>query len=154
MKTRPRVWLIHGIELLAVVIAGLALPGFSQTGSTNATIPVVTIRATDAVASESGDTGTFTLFRDGPTNAALNVYYLIGGTASNGVDYATLSQWTLIPAGAHTATITVKPIDDGLVDGTKYVELRLAPSPTLPPVNYAIGNPGNPVVYILDNDGS
>jgi len=154
MKTRPRVWLIHGIELLAVVIAGLALQGFAQTGSTNTTIPVVTIRATDAVASESGDTGTFTLFRDGPTNSALNVYYLIGGTASNGVDYASLSQWTLIPAGARTATITVKPIDDALVEGTEFVEFRLTPSTTLPPVNYAIGNPSNAVVYILDNDGS
>jgi hypothetical protein len=156
MKTMPRGWPVHGIELLVVIFVGLASPCLAQIGSppTNTTIPTVTIRATDPVASESGHTGTFTLFRDGPTNTPLNVYYLIGGTASNGVDYASLSQWSLIPAGARTATITITPIDDALVEGTEYVELRLAQSAILPPVNYMIGNPSNAVVYILDNDGT
>src|SRR5439155_14518167 len=108
--------------------------------------PVVTIRATDATSSESGDTGTFTLFRDGPTNNTLNVYYLIGGTASNGVDYATLPNWVTIPAGIRAVPIVVSPIDDTNVEPTETVELRLSQPPTVPPVNYLIGYPSNAVV--------
>src|SRR5258708_806773 len=76
-------------------------------------VPVVTMHATDPLASWSGDTGSFTVFRDGPTNEMLNVFYLIGGTASNGVDYAAIGNWVTIPAGIRTNTISVKPIDKG-----------------------------------------
>src|SRR5262245_27696349 len=100
MKKMLRGWLPDGIDLLVVLIAGLACPALAQnSGRISNSWPIVTIRATDPLASESGDTGTFTLFRDGSTNSTLNVYYLIGGTASNGVDYATISPWTTIPAG-------------------------------------------------------
>jgi len=117
-------------------------------------MPVVTVRATDPFASESGDNGEFTLFRNGPTNETLNVYCIYRGTASNGVDYATLPSFITIPAGARTTPVAVKPIDDNLVEGTETVELRLVASPMAPPVNYIIGNPSNAVVYIADNDGT
>src|SRR5437660_4559067 len=139
---------------LTIGILVASSPGtFGQTGPTN-TFPVVTVRATDPFASESGDTGTFTLFRDGPTNQALNVYCIYRGTASNGVDYVTLPNFVMIPAGMRTAPVVVKTIDDNLVEGTETVELRLVPSPMLPPVNYMIGNPSNAVVYIADNDST
>src|ERR1041384_2269929 len=80
----------------------------------NTAVPVVTVRATDPFASESDDTGTFTLFRDGPTNQTLNVYCIYRGSASNGVDYATLPNFITIPAGLRTAQVEVKPIDDTL----------------------------------------
>src|SRR5579859_6694277 len=68
-------------------------------GAQITTIPVVTLQSSDPYASWSGDTGTFTVVRDGPTNETLNIYYLIGGSASNGVDYATIGNWIMIPAG-------------------------------------------------------
>jgi len=137
---------------LTVGILVASSPGsFGQTGPTN-TFPIVTVRATDPFASESGDTGMFTLFRDGPTNQTLNVYCIYRGTASNGVDYATLPNFVMIPAGTRTAPVVVKPIDDTLAEGTETVELRLVPSPMLPPVNYIIGSPSNAVVYIAGND--
>jgi len=49
---------------------------------------------------------------------ALVVYYRIGGTASNGVDYQTLPGTVTIPEGAVSALIEVDPIDDLLVEGT------------------------------------
>jgi hypothetical protein len=153
MKTLRRLlpWQIFGLTIGILVASS---PGtFGQTGPTN-TFPVVTVRATDPFASESGDTGTFTLFRDGPTNQALNVFCIYRGTASNGVDYVTLPNFVMIPAGVRTTDVVVKPIDDNLVEGTETVELRLVPSPLLPPVNYMIGNPSNAVVYIADNDGT
>jgi hypothetical protein len=125
-----------------------------QTGPTNTVVPVVTVRATDPFALESGDNGEFTLFRSGPTNETLNVYCIYRGTASNGVDYATLPNFITIPAGVRATPVVVKPIDDNLVEGTETVELRLVPSPMVPPVNYIIGNPSNAIVYIADNDGT
>ena len=111
---------------LTVGILVTSSPGsFGQT--TNTLFPVVTVRATDPFASESGDTGTFTLFRDGATNQTLNVYCIYRGTASNGVDYATLPNFVMIPAGTRTAPVVVKPIDDTLAEGTETVELRLVP---------------------------
>src|SRR6266404_833269 len=114
-------------------------------------VPVVTIRATDQFASWSGDTGTFTAFRDGPTNATLNVFYWIAGTASNGVDYASIGNYVQIPAGIRTNSIVIKPINNGQTN-TETVELRLSQPPTLPPVNYEIGSPSNATVYILSTN--
>src|ERR1035437_10857646 len=63
--------------LLALVAAA-----FAQTGSS---VPVVNILATQPIAN-AAHPEVFTVFRAGDTNAALNLWYDLGGTASNGVD--------------------------------------------------------------------
>ncbi len=98
-------------------------------------MPVVIIQATDPIASRSGDTGTFTVFRQGDTNMSLLVFYVTGGTASNGVDYAQIGPWVSIPAGVLSNTITVNPIDKGQTDTVQTVVVQLAPSPLMMPVN-------------------
>lgn len=119
-----------------------------------ATLPVVTIRATDGLATESGDPGLFTLFRDGPTNQTLSILLGIGGSASNGVDYESISNVAVIPAGLRTATIPIKPIQDLLVEGSETVELKLLPPPTANAPSYLIGSSSNAVVTIFDDDGT
>src|SRR5437773_7213406 len=91
----------------------LLLFGAGSFAQTNTTVPVVTIRASDPFASWSGDSGAFTVFRNGPTNATLNVFYWIAGTASNGVDYASIGNYVVIPAGVRTNSIVIKPINNG-----------------------------------------
>jgi hypothetical protein len=111
---------------------------------------VVTIVATDATATEAGTTtGAFAVSRTGPSTAALTVNYTIGGSASNGPDYATLTGSVVIPAGAPSATITVTPLNDLLGEGDETVELTLSTS-----ASYIVGSPpGNSgVVTIVDND--
>src|SRR5215471_3037821 len=135
---------IRATGLVVALLIGLAQGSLAQT---NGFLPVVTIRATDPLASWSGDTGTFTVFREGATNATLNVFYRIDGTASNGVDYATIGNTVMIPAGARTNSITISPINNGQTN-TKTVSLTLAPPPWVPPVNYEIGYPSNATVYI------
>jgi hypothetical protein len=119
-------------------------------------VPIVTIVATDPLASESGDTGTFTLYRFGNTNSALQVYYTIGGTASNGVDYATIPNIVSIPAGISSTQITVSPKGDPLVQGDETVVLHLAPSPFEMPITqyYEIGKPDTATVVIKDDDAT
>ncbi len=61
--------------------------------------PCVSVQAADPLASEPGNNpGSFTLGREGDTNAALTVAFSLGGTASNGVDYAAIpTSVTLAP---------------------------------------------------------
>jgi Bacterial Ig domain/Calx-beta domain len=123
--------------------------------------PVVTVVATDPKASEPGvltviDPGIFTIYRTGGTNDALQVYYSLSGTASNGVDYTTLSNTVVILAGASSADVIVNPLFDKLVEGTETVVLRVLPPVCIaiyPPPRgcYLVGSPSEAIVYIADN---
>jgi hypothetical protein len=143
MRPSQFLWPKKGSHLPLLVALGIGSSAFAQI----TTFPVVTIKATDPLASWSGDTGTFTVFRDGPTNADLNVYYAIGGSASNSVDYTQISHWVSIPAGITSNTITISPINNRQTN-IETVDLKLVPSPMLPPVNYAIGYPAAATVFI------
>jgi gliding motility-associated-like protein len=52
------------------------------------------------------------------------VNYTIGGTATNGVDYATLSGTVTIPAGQNSATIPIIALTDGLTEGGETVIIK------------------------------
>jgi hypothetical protein len=100
------------------------------------------------------NTATFEVRRSGLTNDALTVFYSIGGTANNGVDYVALPGTVTIPAGRRAAQIVIVPVDDKLVEGNETVILSLTVPPTaniLPP-QYQIGSPGRAGAVILDND--
>ncbi len=150
MKTIKLPWpvkanLIAVIPVLAALCAAEAQVGPSPGPQT--TIPVVTIQATDPRASWSGDTGTFTVFRNGDPTMDLNIYCQVFGSATNGVDYKTLGNWVQIASGAYSNTIVVNPINLGQTN-IRTVTLVLTPSPLMIPVNYIIGNPSNATVYI------
>jgi hypothetical protein len=123
--------------------------------------PVVTIRATDPYASEPCtaltviDSGKFTVCRNRGTNIDLLVRYTIGGTASNGVDYLTISNAVVIPRGAWSADIVIAPRLDNAMEGIETVALRLEPLACIaiwppPPDCYLVGQPSEAVVYIQD----
>ena len=112
-------------------------------------LPTVTIAATNPNAAEPSTTGTFTVTRTGATTSALAVNYAISGTAVNGTDYQTLSGNVTVAAGQTTATITVTPIDNSIVDGTRTVILTLSANAA-----YTVGSPSSATVSIADNDGT
>ncbi len=120
---------------------------FIQSARANA-LPVVSLAATDATAAEEGpDPGTFTVTRSGSTSGDLVVAYTIGGTATAGDDYLTLSGSVTIADGASSATIEIVPIDDAMEEGDETVTLTLAAD-----AGYAIGSASADTVTILDND--
>ncbi len=143
-----------------LAIAALLWTSIAASAQIYPPISTVTIRAADPVAIESGDTATFEVDRAGSAISSLNIYYNILGTASNGVDYAMITHFVSIQAGTRSATISIKPLQNTNVDGTRSVILQLAPSPLLSPlnpqtpVNYIIGSPSNAVAYIFDDDSS
>jgi hypothetical protein len=94
---------------------------------------VVSLVATDAAAAEtvSGapvNTGTFRVTRTGATTAPLTVNYTISGSATNGSDYTSLSGSIVIPAGQTSASLTIAPIDNLVVEPAETVILTLAAS--------------------------
>ena len=119
----------------------------AQTADSNL-IPVVTVQATERVATENSP-GAFTVFRTGNTNDTLNVWYDLGGTASNGVDYAMIPPHLVtIDAGATSSTIVITPLGGMMASVAQMVVLTLTNSPLLNPVNYAIGSPSRALVYV------
>jgi hypothetical protein len=139
-------------------------------GETNppSNVPIVNIRAPDPYAVEGSpmhdpnttsnpgtNTALFAIVRSGPTNSELTVFYSIGGTASNGVDYLPIADRVTIMAGRRVARFLITPIDDELVEKFESVILTLqSPSSssntTLP---YVIGRPKRAAAVIADNDG-
>jgi len=99
-----------------------------ELANTNAIVSIQ--RVADAV-EPPGPGGWFQLSRSAPEGAplpALTVCYAIGGTASNGVDYITLSGAATIPEGFTTADIEVSPYQDALLEWDETVALTLHPT--------------------------
>jgi len=136
-------------------------------------LPIVTISASDAIASEGTNcwhwpgwsngptanvcftnTATFVVRRTGETNAPLVVLYEIGGTASNGVDYLALPGSVIIPAGRRSAELTIVPIDDALPEPVETVVLALITAPVVSnaPPRYGVGQLRRAAAIIVDND--
>ena len=110
-------------------------------------LPTVNISATTPTTTEGGaSSGAFTVTRD-CTNGLLTVNYQISGTASNGVDYLTITNSVAISNFFNSATITVTPIDDLLVECPETVVLTISSNAV-----YMVGSSSNATVTILDND--
>lgn len=119
------------------------------------TAPLVTIKATDKSAGETGGgtaagRGTFTVTRVGLINDPLTVHYSFTGTAENdGHDYAMLSGFVTIPAGAKSAVIHVDPVDDAIAEVPETLVVTLAESS-----DYRLGKSAEQTatVTIADNE--
>jgi hypothetical protein len=122
--------------------------------------PVITLAATDAIATETTDGSdpvVFTVTRtSGPTDVPLTVNYALTipartsifitpapAMALNGVDFPALSGTVTIPAGASSADIVVVPTYDLLSEVTEILQLTLRPS--------AVAWP-DPAGYVLDEN--
>lgn len=86
----------------------------------------VSVAATDASASEAGDTGTWTITREGDTSAALQLAYTLSGSAALTADYTvSVASPVTIPAGSASVVITLTPVNDGLKEATELATLAL-----------------------------
>ncbi len=122
--------------------------------------PVVTIHVTDSWGREPGilavvEHAQFAVRRTGPTTNALTVSFALSGTASNGLDYAFLSNSITIPMGATQTLVNVAPLMDNIIEPTETVVLQLVSSVCAavvppPPGCYLVGSPGSGTVTILD----
>jgi hypothetical protein len=150
-------------------LAATSAPVGIHVGGTNVPPPptnriFLTIEAVDPVAVEQdprldalSDSALLVVRRHGPTNVALQVFYRVGGSAANGVDYARLSGQVSMPAGAMSAEIAIEALDDDLVEATETVIVTLQEPACIeifppPPECYLVGRPDTAIAYIRDND--
>jgi subtilisin-like proprotein convertase family protein len=115
-----------------------------------APVPVVTVTATDANASEVGlDPGTFTFTRSGDVSLALNgVTYSRTGTATPGTDFTpNLGAGGMVNflAGQATTSLTITPATDALTEGAETVQLTVTPG-----AGWTVGTPASATVTIAD----
>lgn len=154
MKTRVSFQAATSLQTLAVAVALWSPTLPAQLPPTDPSVPVVTLTAPDPAANEAGDPGVFRLFRHGPTNLALNVYWHVGGSATPDMDYLGLPGIVGIPAGVREVIVPVGPKDDGDPEPPETIEARLFYPPIEAPQLYLIGFPNNAVVTLFDNDST
>jgi hypothetical protein len=76
----------------------------------------------------------------------LNVFYAVGGTAINNGDYVNLGGVVTIPAGQASATVTITPMPDALIEPAETVILTISADAT----HYVIGAQNSATVTIAD----
>ncbi len=113
-----------------------------------ATLPTVTVTATDAIASENLlGVGVFTITRTGSLLAPLTINYTLGGSATQGVDYNATSLSLTLPIGISSAVVIITPVDDTAVEGEETVVLSLSGDGA-----YQMGTAASATISIADND--
>jgi hypothetical protein len=90
-------------------------------------LPVVTIKGPKTLKESAKAGGKLTFTRKGDTSAPMTVNYKVGGSADNGVDYATLPGTFVIPAKRKSATLAILPYNDGFFEPTETIEVELLP---------------------------
>jgi subtilisin-like proprotein convertase family protein len=70
----------------------------------------------------------FTFLLDQVSTEDLIIPLLFGGTAVNGVDYALVDNYIVIPAGQTSGTVIIDAFLDGLTEGQEFVQFYYAPS--------------------------
>ena len=121
----------------------------SATGTIlNDDVPSVTISVSPANVAEDGAPNlVYTVTLNQASFSALSVTYSIGGTATNGTDYATIASPLVIPAGNTTGTITVNPTADATIETNETVTLTLNAG-----AGYTVGVPNSATGTILNDD--
>lgn len=113
----------------------------------NSDPPVISLSVSPATVRETGADGglLYTFLRSGALADALTVSYTLGGTATNGSDYASIGSSISFAAGAASATLLVTPLADAVSEADETVTLSLTAGN-----GYTIGTSGA-VVGTLTN---
>ncbi|WP_043996906.1 Calx-beta domain-containing protein, partial [Microcystis aeruginosa] len=114
------------------------------------TLPSITLAVSPASVTEDGTANLiYTFTRTGVTTNSLTVNYTVGGTATNGTDYASIPTSVTFAANSATATLTVDPTADTTVEPDETVILTLASG-----TGYTVGTPNAATGTITDDDST
>ncbi|BBH37997.1 hypothetical protein myaer102_04770 [Microcystis viridis NIES-102] len=113
------------------------------------TLPSITLAVSPSSVTEDGTQNLiYTFTRTGSTTNPLTVNFSVGGTATNGTDYASIPTSVIFAANSATATVIVDPTADTTVESDETVILTLAAG-----TGYTIGTT-TPVTGTINNDDS
>lgn len=111
-------------------------------------LPVVSVALTDGVVAEgaSANAGTFRITTTGTGSGNITVNFTVTGSATSGVDYASVG--TSVVVGKNTTTnVIVTPLNDSLQEHAESVVLTVQPSPS-----YQVDLQGASTMVIEDDD--
>src|SRR5271157_5708861 len=141
-------------RILPMLLTGFGLDA-AATPMSPTNFSIVTIQATMPLASEPGNNpAIFTFSRAGNTNSALTVSFGLGGTASNGVDYAAITNSISLAAGQASANVVITPVNEPSANGYKTVVLTLPRRFVAEPpggMDFNVGSLTRAVAYIAYN---
>ncbi|MFM6645974.1 MAG: Calx-beta domain-containing protein [Microcystis panniformis] len=124
--------------------------GFSGEPDDDVTLPSVTLAVSPSSVTEDGTTNLiYTFTRSGVTTNALTVNYTLGGTATLNTDYTRTGTTNTVTfaANSSTATVTVDPTPDTIVEPDETVILTLAAG-----TGYTVGTPNAATGTITNDD--
>jgi Ca2+-binding RTX toxin-like protein len=114
----------------------------------NASIPTITLAVSpNSITEDGSDQLRYTFTRTGDITNALTVNYTIGGSATNGEDYANIGTSVTFSAGNQEATVTVTPNTDTTSEPNETVTLTLASG-----TDYTIGTTNTATGTITNDD--
>lgn len=124
---------------------GAQYPTFTAANGGSVTVAV----APSSVLEDGEPNLVFTFTRNSASRGSLTVNYTVTGTATNGVDYVTVGSFPQVTfeGNALTATVTIDPITDVLVEGNETVILTITPSGA-----YTVGSPAAATGTITNDD--
>jgi len=126
--------------------------------------PVVSVQASVSIASPNAP-GIFTITRTGETNNNLAVPCFLSGTAQDGIDYASVTNPIVIPAGQFSTEVSINPLVFQ-AGNARAVTLQLynylvpgggGPGPVVPQLAvlnppFLVGSPSAATVYLKADD--
>jgi hypothetical protein len=108
-----------------ILDSGVFLEEHSLTSGGFSVTPSYSNTALGNNAVEGYSSGIFSFTTPSPVTTPLTINYTIGGTATNGTDYAFIGNSVTIPTGSDSAAVVINPFMDGLVEGTETVSLSI-----------------------------
>ena len=98
--------------------------------------------------------GLFVIHRSGRTDTEFNAWFVLAGSAKEGIDYDELADFVHFAPGQVEAEIKILPKSDDLVEGDETVVVELTEPPTMGPVAWYTIDPtrNRGVVTIKDED--
>ncbi len=122
----------------------------SPTIIVTATPPSVSIAVAPATVTEDGATNlTYTVSRSVALASATTVNLTASGTATSGSDYSGSVSSVVIPGGALSATVTVNPTADSVIESNETVILTVTAGS-----GYTVGSPSSATGTITNDDVS
>jgi len=111
--------------------------------------PTVSVEATDPIGWRVGpDPAVFTISRAGNANFPMTVNFSLGGTATGGIDYRTVSNFVTLAAGATSTNVVIMPVAGTNLTASKTVILAISAS-----TNYLVGATNSTFITIAVNSG-
>jgi len=111
--------------------------------------PTISVEATDPIGWRVGpDPAVFTISRAGNANFPMTVNFSLGGTATGGIDYRTVSNFVTLAAGATSTNLVIMPVAGTNVIASKTVILAISAN-----TNYLVGATNSTFITIAGNSG-